>query len=103
MGPPAALKWYTHNMPDRRLLERILPAFLTADRIVYNVSVILVGLAVAATVLLAAVMAAIFGTYLLSERYKLGEAAMPVMLLGALAAGLLAVIAFILVLVFNLR
>jgi Ni/Fe-hydrogenase subunit HybB-like protein len=90
-------------MSDRRLLERVLPAFLTADRVVYNICVVLAGLAVAATVLLAAVMATIFGTYLLSDRYKLGEAAMPVMLLGVLAAGLLAVIAFVLVLVFNLR
>jgi hypothetical protein len=90
-------------MPGRRLLERILPSFLTADRVVYNICVVLAGLAVAATVLLAAVMAAIFGTYLLSDRYKLGEAAMPVMLLGVLAAGLLAVATFVVVLVFNLR
>lgn len=90
-------------MPERRLLERILPDFLTADRIVYNLCVVLVGLALAAAVLLAAAMAAIFGTYLLSDRYKLGEAAMPVMLLGVLAAGLAAIAAFVLVLVFNLR
>jgi hypothetical protein len=90
-------------MPGRRLLERILPDFLSTDRTVYNLCVVLIGLAAAAAVLLVCVMAAIFGTWLLSERWKLGEAAMPLMLLGVLAAGLPALAAFILVLVFNLR
>jgi hypothetical protein len=91
------------GMPKPRLLERILPVSLTADRRVYDVAVVLAGLAVAVVVFAVLTGVVLLVTYVLAQNVGLGEAAMPVLLFGEVAAAAVALVAFVLVLVFNLR